>query len=64
LIDLLCLTPLSKYFSYIITTSFSGGGNRREPPAMGNQLVNFITCELSAPFLVIYKAERELTPYW
>jgi hypothetical protein len=35
--------------------SFSGGRNRstrREPPTMGKQLVNFITCgcESSAPF--------------
>ena len=41
---------------YIMATSFSGGGSRstrREPPTMGNQLVNFITCdcESSAPFL-------------
>ena len=39
-----------------MATSFSGGGSRstrREPPTMGNQLVNFITCdcESSAPFL-------------
>jgi hypothetical protein len=52
-----------------MATSFSGGGSRstqREPPIMGKQLVNFITCgcELSAPFFVIYKAEREPTPYW
>jgi hypothetical protein len=38
-----------------MATSFSGGGNqstRREPPTMGKQLVNFITCgyESSAPF--------------
>ena len=44
-----------------MTTSFSGGGSRstqREPPTMGKQLVNFITCgfESSAPFFVIYKA--------
>jgi hypothetical protein len=34
-----------QYFSYIMTTSFSGGRSRstwREPPTMGNQLVNFI----------------------
>jgi hypothetical protein len=45
-----------QYFSYIMTTSFSGGrsqSTRREPPTMGKQLVNFITCgcESSAPFL-------------
>jgi hypothetical protein len=43
-------------FSYIMATSYSGGGSwstRREPPNMGKQLVNFITCgcKLSAPFL-------------
>jgi hypothetical protein len=41
-----------------MATSFSGGGSRstqREPPIMGKQLVNFITCgcESSAPFFVI-----------
>jgi hypothetical protein len=59
---------LSQYYANS-TTSFSGGGSRstrREPPTMGKQLVNFITCgcESSAPFLVIYKAGREPTPYW
>jgi hypothetical protein len=44
-----------------MATSFSGGGSRstwREPPTMGKQLENFITCgcESSAPFFVIYKA--------
>jgi hypothetical protein len=58
-----------QYFSYIMATSFSGGrsrSTRREPPTMGKQLVNFITCgcESSAFFFVIYKAEREPTPYW
>ena len=50
LFDLLCLTP---DFSYIMTTSFSGGSTQREPPTMGKQLVSFITrdCESSAPFL-------------
>ena len=48
---------------------FSGGRSRRtwrEPSTMGMQLVNIITCgcESSAPFLVIYKAGREPTPYW
>jgi hypothetical protein len=50
-----------QYFSYIMATCFSGGGSwstRREPPTMGKQLVNFITCgcKSSAPFFVIYKA--------
>ena len=54
---------------YIMATSFSGGGRQstqREPPTMGKQLVNFITCgcESRAPFFVIYKAGREPTPYW
>jgi hypothetical protein len=37
----------------IATTTFSGGRNRRSPPTMGKQLMNFITCgcESSAPFL-------------
>jgi hypothetical protein len=40
---------------------FSGGRSqsiRREPPTIGKQLVNFITCdyESSVPFFVIYKA--------
>jgi hypothetical protein len=33
--------------SYIMATSFSGGGSRstrREPPTLGKQLVNFINC--------------------
>jgi hypothetical protein len=56
-------------FSYIIATSFSGGRSRstqREPPIMGKQLVNFITCgcESSAPFFVIYKARLEPMLYW
>jgi hypothetical protein len=49
-----------------MATSFSGGGSqstRREPPTLGKQLVNFITCgcESSVPFLVIYKAGCEPT---
>jgi len=48
------LCDCQQYFSYIMETSFSGGrslGTRREQPTMGKQLVNFITCESSAPFL-------------
>jgi hypothetical protein len=58
-----CLTPLSaifqQYFSYIMATSFSGGRNRREPPTMDKQLVNFITCgcESSAPFCNLQSRE-------
>jgi hypothetical protein len=49
-----------------MATSFSGGGSRstrREPPTLGEQLVNFITCgcESSAPFFETYKAGREPT---
>ena len=58
----------SQYFSYIMATSFSDGRSRStqiEPPTMGKQLVNFITCgcKASAPF-VIYQVGREPTPYW
>jgi hypothetical protein len=47
---------LKKEFSFYMATCFSDGGSRstrREPPTMGKQLVNFITCgcESSAPFL-------------
>jgi hypothetical protein len=46
----------SDMFSYVMATSFNGGrswSTRREPPTMGKQLVNFITCgcESSAHFL-------------
>ena len=43
-------TPLSTIFQYIVATSFSGGVSRStqgEPPTMGKQLVNFITCAAS-----------------
>jgi hypothetical protein len=38
---------LNTTFSYIMATNFSGGriqSTRREPPTMGKQLVNIITC--------------------
>ena len=37
-----------------------------EPPTMGKQLVNFITCgcESNELFFVIYKAGCEPAPYW
>jgi hypothetical protein len=65
-VDLIWFLVFNATFSNIMVTSFSGGRNRREPPIMGKQLVNFITCgcDSSAPFFVIYKAGRELTPYW
>ena len=58
-----------QYFSYIMAISFSGGrsrSTRREPPIMGKQLVNFITCgcDSSAVFFIIYKAGREPMLYW
>jgi hypothetical protein len=39
---------------------------KSEPPTMGKQLVNFITCgcESSIPFFVIYKDGHEPTLYW
>jgi hypothetical protein len=42
-----------QYISYIIATSFSGEGSRKEQLTTGKQLVNFITCgcESTAPFL-------------
>jgi hypothetical protein len=39
-LGLWCLTPLSTYFSYIVTVSFIGGGNQRKPVATQT---NFIT---------------------
>jgi hypothetical protein len=51
-------------FSNISATSFSGErsrSTRSEPPTMGKQLVNFITCgcESSAPFLEGREREGE-----
>ena len=45
-------------FSYIMAASFSGGRSHstwREPPTIGKQLVNFITCgcESRAPILAL-----------
>ena len=62
--DLLRLTSLSAIFPLYHGDQFSDGGSRstrREPPTMGKQLVNFITCDCksSAPFFVIYKAGLE-----
>ena len=45
--DLIWFIVFNATFSYIMATSFSGGRSRctrREPPTMGKQLVNFITC--------------------
>jgi hypothetical protein len=52
------LRHFQQYFNYIKATSFSSGRSRsirREPPTMGEQLVNFITCdcESSAPFCIL-----------
>ena len=41
-----CLTPLSKYFSYMVAVSFIGEGIRRiriKPPTCCKSLTNFIT---------------------
>jgi hypothetical protein len=53
-------------FSNIMATSFSGGrsrSTRREPPTMGKQLVNFITCdcESSAPFCILQSRVKTYT---
>ena len=55
-----------KSWNLNLNLNFGGGGSRREPPTLGKQLVNFITCgcESSAPFFVIYKAGHEPTSYW
>jgi len=49
------LMPLSAVFQLYHGDQISGGGSRRErePPTLGKQLVNFITCgcESSAPLL-------------
>jgi hypothetical protein len=61
LIDFLCFNATFNNItaiSWLPVPVFSGGGSRREPPTMGKQLVNFITCKSSAPFLVIYKARE------
>ena len=52
-----------QYFSYIMATSFSGGGiqnTRRVPPNMDKQLENFITCdcESSVPFCNLQSRAR------
>jgi hypothetical protein len=62
------LSAIFQLYHHNMATSFSGGrsrSTRREPPTMGKQLVNFITCgcKSSAPFFVIYKAGREPTSY-
>jgi len=45
--DLLCFAPLAAIFQLYHGDQFSGGRSRRtrrEPPTMGKQLLNFITC--------------------
>jgi hypothetical protein len=54
-------------FGYIMAINLvveEAGVLREEPPTMDKQLANFITCESSAPFFVIYKAGRKPKPYW
>jgi hypothetical protein len=57
------LTPLSAIFQLYHGDSFNGGescSTRREPPTMGKQLINFITCgwESSAPFFNLQSLAR------
>jgi hypothetical protein len=65
---IITLYHFQQYFSYIMVTSFSGGGSRstwREPPTMGKQLVNIITCdcESSAPFLAHLAFAKSMKSY-
>jgi hypothetical protein len=65
-IDFASFCDISIGFWNFSVTSFSCGGSRRtrrEPPTLGMQLVNFITCgcESSVPIFEIYKAGREPT---
>jgi len=48
-------------FSYIMATSFSGRRSQREPPTMGKQLVNFITCAVSRVYLFCNLQSRART---
>ena len=71
LLDLFIYCVLNATFSNISAISWrlvlvveETGVPEREASTMGKQLVNFITCDSSAPFFVIYKAGREPTPYW
>jgi hypothetical protein len=60
-------TTFSKHFSYIMSINLvvkEAGVLGEEPPTMDKQLTNFITCESSALFFVIYKAGRKPKPYW
>jgi hypothetical protein len=46
-VDLIYFCCFNATFNNILVTGFSVGGSpstRREPPTMGKQLVNFITC--------------------
>ena len=54
------------HFVLYTCTLYGSRSTRREPPTLGKQLVNFITCgcESCAPFFVIYKAEHEPTSHW
>jgi len=57
--------PLSAIFQLYHGDHFSGGGSmstQREPPTLGKQLVNFITCgcKSSAFFFVRWQKPAEL----
>jgi hypothetical protein len=71
LLKIVTLNNLSLVWLMVFNTTFkniSGGGRswstRREPPTMGKQLVNFITCESSTLFCNIQSRAREPTPSW
>jgi len=61
LIDFWCFNATFNNISAIswrpVLVVEEAGSTRREPPTIGKQLVNFITCgcESSAPFFVCYK---------
>jgi hypothetical protein len=70
-IELFSILVFSATFSNILAmaTSFSGGGSRstrREPPTLGKELVNFITCgcESSAPFCNLQSWPRTHDDIW
>jgi hypothetical protein len=44
-----------------MVTSFSGGRSRREPPTMGKQLVNFITCGCEHVIEIMNTIEVEIS---
>ena len=54
-----------QYFSYIMATSFSGGGNRRTTDhGQATSKHYHLRLRVECTFFVIYKAGRKPTPYW